>query len=377
MRIYLIIIALLPAFSIFCSDNPTENIVNNVNLICQIPDDPLHLLIDSAEVTVTAPDIAVPQKEYFHVSAMQGGYFILTLDVEAGLSRQFRVMLKDSDSRALHYSVAAGDVSRRHILNLYLTFHQTGFGTATSVIIFRDQLPWDSRALDSVLIQQGFSLGTGAQNYYVYPSAAMPDAELRPESDLVVISNDQPQWFYDNYAASQNRFEQFVRDGGTMLWCACDLGWNYGSISAAGISLPGGIEIDYALDQVNLSETGGFEILHGLPDTLYGNYASQESFAGLPAGALEYLVDTAGGPTLLGFPLGNGWVVFSGQPLEYNYDRRETYNIGELLPRVIRFLLGIAPEESLFLFPGNGALERQDQPTLNSAGTTHGGAPRQ
>jgi hypothetical protein len=97
-------------------------------------------------------------------------------------------------------------------------------------------------------------------------------------------------------------------------------------------------------------------VLGDLPDTLLGNYASQEVFSGLPGGALVYITDFDGAPSLVGFAIGEGWVILSGQPLEYNYDRRDTYNIGLLLPQLIRFLLGMGPGEVVLHSPGPAGL---------------------
>jgi len=228
-----------------------------------------------------------------------------------------------------------------------MAFDQTGFGSGTTVVVFRDELPWDSFAMDSVLLAQGLTTGSCDGCYHVYPSTEMQYIQLRPDTDIVVISNDQPQAFYDYYAASRETFERFVADGGTLRWCACDLGWNYGSIQSSGLTLPRSVGISYALSGRNIISETGFDILAGMPDTLAGNYASQVAFNNLPAGTIIYMDNTDGDPVLIGYQMGDGLVFISGQPLEYNYDRRDNYSIGDLLPGLICFLLGIPADSQL------------------------------
>ena len=107
-----------------------------------------------------------------------------------------------------------------------------------TVKIFRNNLPWDSNALTIVLASLGFSPGTGPDKYEILPSSAMGSASLIPGEDLVIIANDQTQSFYDDYAAHQVRFADFVRGGGAILWEACDIGWANGSMALAGVVLP-------------------------------------------------------------------------------------------------------------------------------------------
>ncbi|MEE9554075.1 MAG: hypothetical protein V3W18_07220 [candidate division Zixibacteria bacterium] len=346
---------------ISCSSNPTVNMENNVILYCSYPADNFSPMISFARIKVNAPDQVTLVDSIMTVElGISAGMLSIELNVDPGLGRRFKVSLLDSDSRELFCSTAIADISENNHHSISLSLSQSGYGSALSVIIFRDLLPWDSRALDSALSEMGLDRGTGENQFYIYPSSEMANIEMRPGIDLVVISNDQPQYFYDNYAANHDRIEQFARDGGTLLWCACDMGWNYGSIDAAGLILPGSVTISYSLDQINLVSTPGYSMLDGFADTLFGNYASQIIFTNLPAGSIEYLKDSSDNPTLIGFAVEEGWVLVSGQPLEYNYDRKDVYNIGDLLPQVIRFLLGIGPGESLSLLPGIGTFVEKD-----------------
>jgi hypothetical protein len=364
-------------FMAACSGQPTWDPGYNVVLNLIPPDDPLYNTVDSACVNIDAVDMPSPFRATFPIDPAGGEPWIIGLDMESGIARIFRIELKHNDGRVFFSSSASGDISENLLLDLDFVFKQSGFGVASTVKVFRDLLPWDSRAMDSTLYEQGMTLGHGGNQFYIYYSDMMADVELRPGIDLVIISNDQPQVFYDNYALNQNRFEDFVREGGTILWCACDLGWNYGSITEAGLTLPGQILARYSLDQVNIVTNSDYQLLSGLDDTLYGNYASQEYFDNIPYGAIAYLTDTDGRITLTGYGLGDGWVIVSAQPLEYNYDRRDQYNIGVLLPRLVRFLLGITAGGTFSLIPGYGAFDREFRESASCPAFALEGTPRQ
>ena len=216
-----------------------------------------------------------------------------------------------------------------------------GAGTATHIKLFRDNLPWDSNAMVVALEELGFAEGKGANAYEIIDSAQMGTVPLIPGEDLVIISNDQNQNYYNNYAASQIRFRNFVHTGGSMFFGACDHGWAGGSISDAGIVLPGNITITGEFDRTNLVAQLRLPLVDGLPETLKGNYASHENFTNLPDGTIVYCRDTTERATLVEFNLGGGWMIVTGQPLEWGYDRHEAYSIGLVLPRVISHFTGL------------------------------------
>ncbi len=216
-----------------------------------------------------------------------------------------------------------------------------GVGSATHIKLFRDNLPWDSNAMVVALEDLGFTEGQGAHTYEIIGSDQMGTVPLIPGEDLVIISNDQNQNYYNNYAASQIRFRNFVYTGGSMFFGACDHGWAEGSISDAAIVLPGNITITPEFDPTNLVSQLGLPLVDGLPETLKGNYASHENFTNLPDGTIIYCRDTTERATLVEFNLGGGWMIVTGQPLEWGYDRHVEYSIGLVLPRVISHFTGV------------------------------------
>ncbi|MFH1502540.1 MAG: PKD domain-containing protein [Candidatus Eisenbacteria bacterium] len=213
---------------------------------------------------------------------------------------------------------------------------------ATHVIVFRDAVPWANQlppVLDQMLEAMGFDPGPGAGEYEVAGTAEMDTLALTPGVDLVIIQSDQPQGFYDSYAANQVRFLQFVSQGGTMLWEACDGGWNGGSIEEAGIVLPGAVELTPYETWYNYVRMPGAPIVSGLPSFLYGQYASHAGLTGLPDGAVTYITDDDDGATLVEFSYGIGWVIMTTQPLEWSF--YHNWTSGAVMPHVVSYVLGV------------------------------------
>jgi len=238
-----------------------------------------------------------------------------------------------------------------------------GAGTATHVKLFRDNLPWDSNSMVTMLESIGFAQGTGPNTYEIISSDQMSSAALVPGADLVIISNDQNQTFYNNYAASQVRFNNFVYMGGSMLWEACDKGWAEGSLANAGVILPGNLTTTIDYDDWNYVTDQNLPLVTGLPDAMDHNYASHESFSNVPDGTTVYCINEESEPTLIEFNLGGGWIIITGQPLEHQYENVVgAADMEELLPRIVSYFTGTTYNKSL-LASTKADLKKSTRPT--------------
>lgn len=224
-----------------------------------------------------------------------------------------------------------------------------GSGTANHVKLFMDNYPWESSSMITMLEELGFTEGTGENTYEIISSDQMETVELIPGEDLVIISNDQDQGFYNNYADVQIRFTNFVHNGGSMFWEACDEGWAEGSISEAGIELPGNLSTEFDYDYWNYVTDQNLPLVSGLPESMDHNYASHESFSNLPDGTTVYCDNEDSEATLLEFNLGSGWIIITGQPLEHQYEN--VYgdpDMEELLPRIVSYFTGQSINKSMY-----------------------------
>jgi len=227
----------------------------------------------------------------------------------------------------------------RTLLTILVKARDAG-GTANHIKVFRDVLPWSTYSFENIMAANGYTEGLGEGQYEILPSSAMASVILYPGNDLAIIINDQNQDFYNNLAVNIDRFNRFIQNGGVVIWEACDLGWSGGSMEAAGITtLPGGVEFTTLYDPTNYNVNPNSTLMNGLPYTLTGTYASHEAFFNVPTGAVVYMVDSRNYPTLLEYNQEGGWVILTGQPLEYNV----VYNkdsMGLVYPRLFNYVLG-------------------------------------
>ncbi|UCC78871.1 MAG: hypothetical protein JSW64_11380 [Candidatus Zixiibacteriota bacterium] len=342
------ILLLTSIFTGSCSHNPNQSSKDSVKITFTPVVEPLFERVENAYLSATGSRMNNILDTVFTLDSPAGNIGSLYIDMGSDDRITIRTWFYDENRRPLYRIVESINVSEYSAEGIELQPVQTGFRSGTNVIILRDLPPWDSYGLDSTLAGMGLAVGTGANQFYIYSSSDLPSVEFTPGSDILIISNDQPQGFYNNLFSNLNKVTEFAAAGGTILWETCDLAWNYGSYAAAGIdSFPGGITHRTSYDAINTIFDPDLNLVEGLGDTLLGNYASNKYFSDIPDSAIIYMKDSGGNPTLIELKYGNGIILYSGQPLEYNFDRRNDYNMGFLLPRIISFLLGIPWEQPL------------------------------
>jgi hypothetical protein len=122
-----------------------------------------------------------------------------------------------------------------------------------------------------------------------------------------------------------------------------------GSMQAAGLTLPGGVMYSWNYDDYNIIvDTTIAPLTKGLPSQITGHYSSHEDFSNLPEGTIVYARSvTTNAPTLVEYKYGSGWVILTSNPLEWGYKRLDTYTVGLLYPRIIRYVLGMPITDTL------------------------------
>ncbi|GAB6189837.1 hypothetical protein JCM30566_15790 [Marinitoga arctica] len=195
---------------------------------------------------------------------------------------------------------------------------------AEHVVIFRDLSPWNvSNAIPNMLTEIGFSKGSGLDQYEIKSSDDINSIESFDPTWAIIIEGDQSTSFYDIYKSNSEKFNTFVRNGGTLFWVACDNGWNYGNFTG---TLPGGVIWRDYFDYYNTIENETHPLLEDFPieNPLYGNYASHGGFDNLENSDIENLVvfikestSSEQYPTYIEYRYGNGRVIASTSPLEY------------------------------------------------------------
>jgi hypothetical protein len=180
-----------------------------------------------------------------------------------------------------------------------------------TVAIFKDANPWGSVATETFLSANGIP-------YEVHTSAEFGSLDFT-NYGMIVFSGDQPTSFYDAYANYVSKFEDYVDQGGFLNFFSCDAGWNGGTLTAP---LPGGMSwTGWVYDNYNVIDDPAHPVVQGVPNPFYGNYASHGHFGSLPGEAHVIASEQTGGqPTIVEYPIGAGWLIAFGQPLEISYD---------------------------------------------------------
>jgi len=340
-------------YFISCSHSPNQPTEKNIQISLNAPAEPLFERVNNAYFSVVRPESGIVFDTSFTFDPVSGNIASFNHNLDTGNNFIFRAWLYAQHRQPLYRAVRAVNINENFTSNIVLQLAQSGYQSGSNVKILRDELPWDSYGLDSTLIEIGLTVGTSKDQFSVYSSSELASIELLPDTDLLIISNDQPQGFYDNLSLYIERITVFAAAGGTILWEVCDLAWNYGSYAAAGIDFfPGGISHRTSYDIINTISDPDLYLVDGLGDTLNGVYASNKYFFNIPDSAIVYMENSDGNPTLVGLKFGSGIIFYSGQPLEYNFDRRDDYNMGFLLPRITSFLLGLPWEEPSLHSPG-------------------------
>ena len=191
------------------------------------------------------------------------------------------------------------------------------------VLLIQDTLPWSTNSNVTLLNYLTNAGQLGGWEIATTQEAASLDFS---DYDLIYIANDQTTATYDRLALLNEKLTQFAQDGGVLIYGACDYGWTAGDLS---YTLPGGVSLNKFFSHRNYIADASHDIITGVltggiritDSILYSTFSSHAGFSGLPAGANVILRDSRGEPTLVEYPLGEGYVIASSLTWEYTYVR--------------------------------------------------------
>ncbi|MGH9249720.1 MAG: carboxypeptidase regulatory-like domain-containing protein, partial [Acidimicrobiales bacterium] len=201
------------------------------------------------------------------------------------------------------------------------------------VLVFEDALPWDTDALHQVLDANGIV-------FDVVGSDQMDDIDLSGYQ-AVIIANDQPQDFYDAYNANVGRLEEYAAAGGLVWVEAASLGFNEGEFGN-GVLPGGGSLVEANFESSNDVADPAHPTMAGVPDPFTGDAASHSAFQDLPPAAHVIATGSNSGlPTMVEFPVGAGWVLATGQTLEFAFEFGE--DGGVILENTVPYVASFLP----------------------------------
>jgi len=338
----LALVAILAVTFAGCSDDSTSSSDSGLYFHIPFPGGDYFDRVESMVLTVTAADIDSPITAVVPDSMISGKTQLdFRMDVPEGDARHYSILALDSDNQSLYSNQGDFDIAGR--TDISITLLPIGSGSPNRVKLFRNVNPWGLPPQpESVLVALGFSQGNGANQYQVFNSSQMGSVVLTPGTDLVIIQANQDTLFYQDYIEATASFDDFVQNGGAMLYF-CTAESNI--LNYVDLTLPGGAEYSNRLSLYNDVIIPDHPITAGLPDELYATYAAHGYFENLPANSLILTVDSDSlMPTLSVSNLGTGTIVYSSQPLEFFRRYRSTLpDMGGMLSRVVRFMLGYDP----------------------------------
>jgi hypothetical protein len=173
---------------------------------------------------------------------------------------------------------------------------------AVPVLIIEDQLPWNTDAIEQILNSAGIAFG-------VMTSAGIPTVDLSLY-DLVVIPSVQTTDYYTTLNANIAKFETYVTGGGKLWMSGC----TQGDIPL----IPGGVTDTWFGDNYNDILKPDHPWVWGVPNPMYGTYASHNVLTNLPPRTRVIAIgQSTGEATLIEYNLGTGHVAVTGQTLEF------------------------------------------------------------
>jgi PKD repeat protein len=203
---------------------------------------------------------------------------------------------------------------------------QSGGGAkplAGTALILKDANAWGSTSAENILAGNGIP-------YEVHGSAEFGSLDFGLYG-MIYFSCDQPQGFYDAYAGSVAKFEQYVQNGGFLAFCAADQGWNGGVLTAP---LPGGMTYSFYGESNDWIDDPAHPTMAGVSNPFNGSWASHGVFANLPAGA--HIIahgESSGAPVTVEYGMGSGWFIGLAETLEISYD--DAWQGGPILPNTL------------------------------------------
>jgi len=319
-------------------DNTTSSGGSGTYIHIAFPDGSYFARVRVITVTATGSGITTPvtAKDTTIVGTTQTD---ISLSVPAGTARHFDIIASDSLGQNLYRTQLDATVGSGRT-DLSAMLYPVGYGTPTRVKLFRDVIPWSSygASTDSVLLYAGFTAGAGTNQYQVLSSSLMGSVTLTPGTDLVIIQSNQYLTFHENYMNARSVFEDFVTQGGTLLYLSS---MQVGIGGEPLLVFPDSVLCVAQTDYININKVNDHPISIGYEDTINGSYADYNIYTNLTPGSLVIYADSRDSATMVIYGFGKGTVVLNSQTIEFY--RGYGGEMETMLSQTIRFLLGLDP----------------------------------
>jgi len=211
----------------------------------------------------------------------------------------------------------------------YLTFYlDTKFEPFTGMVaIFRDTYPWNLNVTEPILEDNGLT-------YTIFNSSDFGSVDLSPYQKVIIVS-EQYTSFYDKLMGNETWFESYVSNGGILLFLGADHGsqhfgtWDGNLLFGLNYTFIARQLVDIDMPSHPLLLTPSLIEDDELDNWLYSTHGYFES---IPLNSKVLLVENiTQEPVLVEFKLGNGFILATVQPLEWNHNKNYTRILENLI----------------------------------------------
>ncbi|MCP4536159.1 MAG: hypothetical protein GY832_03345 [Chloroflexi bacterium] len=194
------------------------------------------------------------------------------------------------------------------------------------VLLILDNNPWNTITIQNVLNRYRIP-------YDMIGSSDISATDISPYP-VVIIPSVQNTSYYSTYDANISKFETYVTNGGILEF--------HGATYGYAPLLPGGVLNFYDTNNDNYVEEPDHPLVSlvedVVPNPFPGGAASHNYFSNTITGTTIICTQgevSGGNPTLIEYPYGDGFVIASGQTMEYYYPRQS--GAGLILPNMILY----------------------------------------
>ncbi|WP_225807657.1 pyrolysin [Thermococcus bergensis] len=190
-----------------------------------------------------------------------------------------------------------------------LSFSAAQGVTGKKVLILKNVDAWNSNANEQILTELGVSYDVMTASQL----SSLAASDLINTYDMILITSDQNQVFYNDLGPQMPKLEEFVKAGKVLQIHAANWGWHGGRWTTP---LPAGVEI------VNSYSNYEYMVKNGT--WLYSTYSSHGYLINVPTGAEIITVQGDGStpdyskPSTIIYSFGSGRVMASGLTFEYS-----------------------------------------------------------
>ncbi|MBZ0266417.1 carboxypeptidase regulatory-like domain-containing protein [bacterium] len=187
-------------------------------------------------------------------------------------------------------------------------------------LIIQDGNAWGAPAHQTILDQLMVP-------YDMINSGQMANHEL-DEYTCIIFTSVQSQNFLNTVQNNEERFTEFMEDGGWIIFGGCTQNYNWNLW---------GMSNTYGGDGIGVNNMPDHPIMEGMPEEWTGNWDSHDYINNVPDDANVITVSGVGNPTLIETEFGRGTLLLSTMTWEIGWNQNPMWGNGDVLINTIAY----------------------------------------